>query len=74
MLQPTRPVHDIEVAQDSPSGMVTMYVDSRTGQAWVSGDISHLQNMTAVTVNAVRLLLLLLMPSIWYIYSLEQLC
>jgi uncharacterized surface protein with fasciclin (FAS1) repeats len=52
MLQPTRSVNDTEVAQDSPSGMVTMYVDPRTGQAWVSGDISNLQNMTAVTVNA----------------------
>jgi uncharacterized surface protein with fasciclin (FAS1) repeats len=52
MLQPTQPVSDSEVAQDSPSGMMTMYVDSRTGQAWVSGDISNVQNMTAVTVNA----------------------
>ena len=53
MMQPNRPLSNAEVAQDAPSGMMTIYVDPRTGQAWVSGDISNVQNMTAVTLNAV---------------------
>lgn len=53
LLQPTTLVNDSEVAQDSPSGMLTMYVDPRTGEAWLTADINNIQNLTAVTLNAV---------------------
>jgi hypothetical protein len=30
-----------------------MYVDSRSGQAYVTGSVNNIQNLTAVTLNAV---------------------
>lgn len=54
-----------EAAQDAPRGMMTMYVDSRSGQAWVIGAVSNIQNLTAVTLNAVSSMVTLHKMQTW---------
>lgn len=53
LLEPVIPPFDQEAAQDAPRGMVTMYVDQKSGQAYVIGSVNNIQNLTAVTLNAV---------------------
>jgi hypothetical protein len=53
LLEPVNTPNGQEAAQDAPRGMMTMYVDSRSGQAWVTGSVNNIHNLTAVTLNAV---------------------
>lgn len=53
LLEPIDTPNGHEAAQDAPHGTVTMYVDSRSGQAYVTGSVNNIQNLTAVTLNAV---------------------
>lgn len=53
LLEPIDTPNGQEAAQDAPHGTVTMYVDSRSGQAYVTGSVNNIQNLTAVTLNAV---------------------
>lgn len=55
VLEPVQPLNNIEVAQDAPSGTVTLFVDSRTGDVYATGDIMDIHNLTSVAISAVSL-------------------
>jgi hypothetical protein len=57
LLEPVNTPNDQEAAQDAPRGMVTMYVDTRSGQAYVVGSVNNIHNLTAVTLNVVSVML-----------------
>jgi hypothetical protein len=57
LLEPVNTPNDQEAAQDAPRGMLTMYVDTRSGQAYVTGSVNNIHNLTAVTLNAVSAVL-----------------